>query len=315
MPRSTAFASLLVALLLAAPVLHAEQFTLSDGATVRGKVLKETTDAVFVDVGFTVLEIPVSSILERRADESAAGADDRVDERGLWARGQLQSLSVSDAVERFAEGVVVVRTPGGLGSGFVIREDGYVITNAHVVQDEIQVTVIIHRKTDDGLEKDIYEKTKLIAVNPFIDLALLKIDDEELGDRELTRVYLGDIEEVHVGEPVFAIGAPLGMDRSVSEGIVSIKNRSNGGKVYVQTTAAINPGNSGGPLFNARGEVIAVNTLGYQFAEGMNLSVPVNYVKHFIDNRDAFAYDRDNPNSGYRYLAPPKRPAPSEPEN
>ncbi|GJM21078.1 MAG: hypothetical protein DHS20C15_09930 [Planctomycetota bacterium] len=315
MPRLVSLTALaLAALLLCSTSARAEEFTLSDGATVHGKVLKETTDAVFVDVGFTVLEIPVTSILERRV-ESSGDSSDHVEERGLWARGQLQSLSVSDAVERFAEGVVVVRTPGGLGSGFVIREDGYVITNAHVVQGEIQVTVIIHRKTADGLEKDIYEKTKLVAVNPFIDLALLKIDPEELGDTQLTRVYLGDIEEVDVGEPVFAIGAPLGMDRSVSEGIVSIKNRSNGGKVYVQTTAAINPGNSGGPLFNARGEVIAVNTLGYQFAEGMNLSVPVNYVKHFIDNRDAFAYDRDNPNSGYRYLAPPARPKESTPEN
>ncbi len=297
------------ALAFASLAEEAESFVLRDGGRVRGKVVKETAEDVFVDVGYTILEIPLATIVERVADapeDEAVGAEG-VD-KGLYTEGHLTELSVQEAVERFGGGVVVVRTPSGTGSGFILREDGYLVTNAHVVQGEIEVTVVMYRKTDDGYEKELFENSRIVAVNPFIDLALVKIDEEDLGDRTLTKVMLGDIEEAEVGEPVFAIGAPLGMDRSVSEGIISIKNRSHEGKVYVQTTAAINPGNSGGPLFNSKGEVIAVNTLGYMFAEGMNLSIPVDYVKHFIENRDAFAYDRDNPNSGYRYLAPPTRP-------
>ena len=311
--RPTPFTPLLVvlALLAAAPgALAGESFVLTDGGRLRGEVVKETAEAVFVDVGFTIVEIPVANIVER-VDEEAADAEAADGEgvsKGLYTEGGLKPLGVQEAVEQFGSGVVVVRTPGGTGSGFIIREDGYLVTNAHVVQGEIEISVIVYRQTEDGFEKDIFERSKIIAVNPFIDLALVKIHEEDLGDKRLTAVRLGDIGETDVGEAVFAVGAPLGMDRSVSEGIVSIKNRSGEGKVYVQTTAAINPGNSGGPLFNSKGEVIAVNTLGYMFAEGMNLSIPVDYVKHFIENRDAFAYDRDNPNSGYHYLAPPKRP-------
>ena len=168
-------------------------------------------------------------------------------------------------------------------------------------------TVNVHHQTPDGVEKKVFEEVEIIAVNPYVDLALIKIDEEELEDFELTRVYFGDIEELEVGETVFAVGAPLGMERSVSEGIVSIKNRAQNGIVYVQTTAAVNPGNSGGPLFNTKGEVIGVNTWGYLFSEGLNFSIPIDFVKHFVDNRDAFAFDRNNPNSGYRYLQPPGR--------
>jgi serine protease Do len=319
MLRPTLALCLAAALFGAAPLIGSahpatDQFVLTDGGRVRGTVVKETSENIFVDVGYTILEIPVASIVERTsADEGEQQPAADGESKGLYTEGNLPPLSVQEAVERFDAGVVVVRTPSGTGSGFIIREDGYVVTNAHVVQGEIEITVIVYRSTEDGFEKDLYERAKIIAVNPYIDLALVKIPDEDLKDRELTAVMLGKIEEAEVGEPVFAIGAPLGMDRSVSEGIISIKNRSHQGKVYVQTTAAINPGNSGGPLFNSSGEVVAVNTLGYMFAEGMNLSIPVDYVKHFIQNRDAFAYDRDNPNSGYRYLSPPTRPKDEEP--
>jgi serine protease Do len=176
-----------------------------------------------------------------------------------------------------------------------------------VVQGEVEVSVSVYRKVDGQYEKHVYERVRLVAVNPFVDLALLKVDDEELGDDELQVAHLGRIRELEVGETVFAVGAPQGLERSVSEGIVSILNREQGGIVYIQTTAALNPGNSGGPLFNRRGEVVGVNAWGYLFSEGLGFAIPVDYVKHFIENRDAFAYDRDNPNSGYRYLPPPAR--------
>jgi serine protease Do len=79
------------------------------------------------------------------------------------------------------------------------------------------------------------------------------------------------------------------------------------GDLYLQTTAQINPGNSGGPLFNLRGEVVGVTNMKLMFSEGLGFAIPIAYVKHFLDNRDAFAFDKTNPNSGVRYLEAPRR--------
>ena len=292
----------------AVPAPRSDELVLDNGSTLRGRVLKETDGHLFIDVGYTVLQIPKSIVVER---SRAAGAITEVPAEGgarLFSGAEgLAELTLEEAVERFGEGVVVIKQPGALGSGFVVREDGYVITNSHVVQGEIEVTVTVHRKTPDGVEKKVFEEVEIVAINPYVDLALLKIDAEELGDFPLTKVYFGNIDELKVGDPVFAVGAPLGLERSVSEGIVSIRNRAQNGITYIQTTAAINPGNSGGPLFNHKGEVVGVNTWHFQMSEGLNFSIPIDFVKHFIVNRDAFAFDRDNPNSGYRYLAPPRR--------
>ncbi len=288
-----------------------DELVLQGGSSLQGRVLKETDARIYLDVGWTVMEIPKEMVTERIAgsgavvEQGSGGADD------LYSRaGGLPDLTLEEAVERYGEGVVVVKQPGGLGSGFVVREDGYIITNSHVIQGETKVSVTVHRKTADGVEKKVFEEVEIISVNPFVDLALIKISEEELGDFPLTKVYFGDMNNVEVGETVFAVGAPLGMERSVSEGIVSIKNRAQDGKVYIQTTAAINGGNSGGPLFNSKGEVIGVNSWHFMFAEGMNFSIPIDFVTHFIANRDAFAFDRDNPNSGYMYLKPPRRKKP-----
>lgn len=122
-----------------------------------------------------------------------------------------------------------------------------------------------------------------------------------------TFVYLGDMDNVKVGESVFAIGNPLGLERTTTSGIISTKSRAFDGLVYIQTNADINPGNSGGPLFNIAGEVIGVTNMGFIFFGGLGFAIPVDYVKHFIENREAFAYDKDNPNAGYRYIQPAKR--------
>ena len=125
---------------------------------------------------------------------------------------------------------------------------------------------------------------------------------------KLVKLPLGDVERVKAGQPAFAIGNPLGLERTVSEGIVSTKKRSFRGILYIQTTAPINPGNSGGPLLNLRGEVIGVTNMKASFfTEGLGFAVPVNYVKDFLRNREAFAFDKDNPNTGFRYLPPPRR--------
>jgi serine protease Do len=131
-----------------------------------------------------------------------------------------------------------------------------------------------------------------------------------------THVVLGSGQEVDAGDAVFAVGNPLGLERSVTQGIVSNRSRSLEGQRFIQTDTAINPGNSGGPLFNQRGEVIGVTSRGFHaaFADNLGFAIPVSYVKEFIQHREAFAYDKANPNSGYRYLDPPRRQISSKPE-
>ncbi|MHC5209092.1 MAG: S1C family serine protease [Planctomycetota bacterium] len=307
--------SMLALAVLAVGPAAPDELRLVDGAVVTGPILKEGDSTLFVDLGFTVLAVPRDRIVERLANtgddaDASSGpvSPPPAGPRALYRDSPLEELTVAEAVERHGEAVVLVRVPGKFGSGFIIREDGYIITNSHVVQGEIEVSVAVYRKVDGQYEKKVYERVHLVAVNPFVDLALLKIDEDELGEDVLKVAHLGRIEELEAGETVFAVGAPKGLERSVSEGIVSILNREQNGLVYIQTTAALNPGNSGGPLFNRRGEVVGVNAWGFLFSEGLGFAIPIDYVKHFIENRDAFAYDRNNPNSGHRYLPPPRRP-------
>jgi serine protease Do len=181
-----------------------------------------------------------------------------------------------------------------------------------VIERETKIEITVFRKAKNGFEKEKYKKVKIEAINPFVDLALLKIED--LGDTKVTFAYLGDINQITVGEEVFAIGNPLGLERTVTDGVISTRNRAFEGLVYIQTNADINPGNSGGPLFNLAGEVVGVTNMGYIFLGGLGFAIPVDYVKHFIENRDAFAYDKDNPNSGFRYLQPARRRNKARPE-
>src|SRR6185503_7913405 len=151
-----------------------------------------------------------------------------------------------------------------------------------------------------------------VALNKFEDMALLKIEEKDAPKFKF--VLLGDADTLAVGERVFAIGSPLGLERTVTEGILSTKTREFQGSLYLQTTAQINPGNSGGPLFNMRGEVVGVTNMKLAFGEGLGFAIPVENVKYFLQHRDSFAYDNDNPSNPYRYLAPPARLSKTEPD-
>ncbi|WP_413719237.1 DegQ family serine endoprotease [Silicimonas sp. MF1-12-2] len=142
------------------------------------------------------------------------------------------------------------RRSQALGSGFVISEDGFIVTNNHVIQGADEVLIEFF----EGFELD----AKIIGTDPNTDLALLKVDS----DKPLKFVSWGDSEAARVGDWVMAMGNPLGQGFSVSAGIVSARGRALSGSYddYIQTDAAINRGNSGGPLFNLSGEVIGVNT-------------------------------------------------------
>jgi serine protease Do len=174
-----------------------------------------------------------------------------------------------------------------------------------VIEGETQIAVEVYHQKDGQLERKSYKDVKIIAINKFQDMALLKIDDKDAP--KFSRVLLGDADALAVGDSVFAIGSPLGLERTVTEGILSTKTREMQGELYMQTTAQINPGNSGGPLFNLRGEVVGITNMKITFGEGLGFAIPISAVKFFLDHRDAFAYSNDNPSNPYRYLEPPSR--------
>ena len=158
---------------------------------------------------------------------------------------------------------------GGVGSGFIISADGYLLTNAHVVAQATEVTVKLTDKREF--------KAKVIGYDRKTDVALLKIEATNL-----PVVKLGNPGETKVGEWVVAIGSPFGFDNTVTAGIVSAKSRELPDEAYVpflQTDVAVNPGNSGGPLFNMQGEVIGINSQIYSRSggyQGLSFAIPID---------------------------------------
>ena len=172
-----------------------------------------------------------------------------------------------------------------------------------MIEGETQISVEVYHQRDGQLERKSYKQVRIIAINKFEDIGLLKIEDKDAP--KFKYVSLGSADALAVGERVFAIGSPLGLERTMTEGILSTKTRQLQGALYLQTTAQINPGNSGGPLFNLSGEVIGVTNMKITFGEGLGFAIPVETVKYFLEHRDAFAYSNDNPSNPYRYLQPP----------
>ncbi|MBW3540290.1 MAG: trypsin-like peptidase domain-containing protein [Planctomycetes bacterium] len=289
---------------------------LKSGHRIEGDVLKEQGDALFVDIGIDVIRVPRDQIASRKKAEEAGktsqGPDTSTAEDRVYRTANLPQKSVKELAERFGEGVVLVQTPAGLGSGFILNDRGDCVTNYHVIERETRIAVtIFHRREDGEFTRRRIDDVKITALNPFFDLALLHVPEQE--DIKFRPVYLAANADYREGDLVFAIGNPHGLERTVSQGIVSTRNRAFEGLVYIQTTAQINPGNSGGPLFNNRGEVIGVTNMKQTFSEGLGFAIPVTYLKHFLDDRDAFAYDRDNANTGFRYLEAPRRRNPQPP--
>ena len=157
--------------------------------------------------------------------------------------------------------------PRGLGSGFIISSDGYVMTNAHVVEgaEDVIVTLTDQREF----------KAKIIGYDKRSDVAVVKIDATGL-----PAVKMGDVSHLRVGEWVMAIGSPFGLENTVTAGIVSAKQRDTGDYLpFIQTDVAINPGNSGGPLINMRGEVVGINSQIYSRSGGfmgISFSIPID---------------------------------------
>jgi serine protease Do len=181
------------------------------------------------------------------------------------------SADFSEVIEDVVESVATIRTDVSQGTGFFIAESGYLISNYHVVEGANAAGVF----TYDGET----HRVSLIGYNDDMDLAVLKIN------MSYPVLELGDSDDISIGEKVVAIGNPLGLQFSVSEGIVSALNRpgSTGQEVYIQTDAALNPGNSGGPLINKEGVAIGINNFKINSGESLGFALESNEVKKLVN--------------------------------
>lgn len=183
----------------------------------------------------------------------------------------------SGIIEDSIKSVVTIKTSAGYqGTGFIISSEGYLITNAHVLADE-------SGKLASSIQTINYEQEKrdasFIGYNGKMDLALLKISGK------YTYLKFGNSDDIQIGEKVIAIGNPLGLQFSVSEGIVSAVHRPgiSGTNVYIQTDTALNPGNSGGPLINKQGKVIGINNFKIGSGENLGFALESNQIVETIN--------------------------------
>jgi len=183
----------------------------------------------------------------------------------------------SGIIETVVKSVVTIRTDSAQGTGFIISGDGYVVTNAHVLADK-----------NGYLAKNIYAITydkgtksaEFIGYDSTFDIALLKISGS------YNSLTLADSDSVKVGQKVAAIGNPLGLQFSATQGSISAVNRlgANGLNAYIQTDTPINPGNSGGPLISTAGEVVGINNFKISSAEGLGFALESNYIKQAVNS-------------------------------
>ena len=251
---------------------------------------KHAASAIIMALVSVLVLLPfASSAIAKSAPESFSGLVKKaspsvvyistkkiIKQRSLSPFGQNDPLR--DLLEQFYGNRIPRDIPQtGLGTGFIIDKEGYILTNNHVVDsvDEIKVT----------LEDESVFEAKIIGRDPETDIALIKIDDA----KDLKPLELGDSDNMEVGDWVVAIGNPYGLGHTVTAGIVSAKFRNNvmGGTFdnFIQTDASINPGNSGGPLMNINGEVIGINSAIFSQtggSVGIGFAIPINMAKDIL---------------------------------
>ena len=181
------------------------------------------------------------------------------------------SEDFSGIIEDAIKAVVTIKTDLSQGTGFIIDSEGYLVTNAHVIEGATTAGVI----TYDGEIHNVI----LIGRDTSMDVALMKIEGE------YERLKLDDSDDLEIGEKVIAIGNPLGLQFSVSEGIISGIHRRgiNNLEAYIQTDAALNPGNSGGPLINKQGKVVGINNFKIGEGENLGFALESNYVEDTVN--------------------------------
>lgn len=191
---------------------------------------------------------------------------------GAQAADQVEEITIRVARE-VSPAVVSVRQPRGSGSGVIIRRDGVILTNAHVVGSARQVEI--------GLADGRRLPGRVLGRDPTVDIAVVQVEANDL-----PTAPLADSDRLRVGQAAIAIGNPLDLERTVTSGVVSAVNRSPRGlglDELIQTDAAINPGNSGGPLLDSGGRVMGINTVIYRNTTGLGFAVPSNLARDVAD--------------------------------
>jgi S1-C subfamily serine protease len=186
------------------------------------------------------------------------------------AKIKTQNADFSGILDEVIASVVSVSTNVGSGTGVIVDSRGYLVTNYHVISGATAASII----TSDGQAHATY----VVGYNANTDLAVLRIQGT------YDALQFGDSDAVNVGERMIAVGNPGGLDFTVTEGIISAKNRQGpNGILYLQHDVPINPGNSGGPLINAAGDIVGINTLKFEGFEGIGFALPSNIVETFVN--------------------------------
>ncbi len=184
----------------------------------------------------------------------------------------VKSESFASIIETVIKGVVGIRTNKGVGSGAIVTEDGYVVTNYHVIEGISKLSVV----TSAGK----HYPAKIMSYTDTADIAILKINSDD----EFFDLKFDDLEDLKVGQKVIALGSPLGLDFTVTEGIISSLSRKNPyGYSVIQTDVPINPGNSGGPLISANGRIVGINTFKAQEAEGIGFALNPDTAEKLVE--------------------------------
>ena len=294
---------------------RAETVVLQNGSRVTAAVIKQTAEHLFLDLGYDVIAVPRRKIVTLSAASAPTSPDTETAENtdadqtrpGIAYRSaQGNSQSTSEGVNLYGPAIVVVKTPRGMGSGFFVNPEGYLLTNFHVIRGQRHIAVTRFEKSGPELKRIIYKDVRIVALDSAHDLAVLQVSVRS--QDQLPTVNLSPVEAPVLGDKVFVIGNPLGLERTVTEGVLSHTGRLFGGNLYLQIDASVNPGNSGGPLFNAEGEVIGVVNMSVATMQGLNFAIPVRHVKFLLDHIVSFAYDQSNSESGYFYLSAPGNP-------
>jgi S1-C subfamily serine protease len=174
----------------------------------------------------------------------------------------VQSSDFSSIIDDIIKGVVSIKTNSGKGSGTIIDKEGYIITNKHVIEDASAIFVTDYQ--------GIHYPVHIVSVATNLDLAIVKIES----NNTFTALKFASDNDIKVGSKVIAVGNPLGLSFTVTEGIISSRSRIIDSQTYIQTDVSINPGNSGGPLINSEKRIIGINTLKIGNAEGIGFAIP-----------------------------------------
>ena len=248
--------------------------------------IRQEVNHNLLDEKITNFEMETRSNINSLSDSIIETKSELEDQLGI-VQEEFSSLKAgvgedfSGIIEDAVLSVVTIKTDISQGTGFIIDEQGYVVTNYHVMKNAQAATIITSNYENHAVS--------LVGYNEELDIALLKI----FGTYD--ELEFGNSDNIQVGEKVIAIGNPLGLQFSATQGIISGVHRAgpNELSIYIQTDAALNPGNSGGPLIDVKGEVIGINNFKVGDSESLGFALESNYIKQAINEIYQLLYEED----------------------